>query len=179
MKISCIVALIVVLGLLASVAAFAQYETDRPSKFNIKLGLYRPSSDTEFLGKKWYNEELLYDYKQNEKGRTVGQAAIGYFQSSGSDSGSVMSASISRLWWKDAKGSSAFYGGVGAGVYNIKLFGDKAVKPGAQLFGGYSFGDNYFIELRTVRVLSWKPTGLGASLDMSGWGLSVGTRRLF
>ena len=166
------------LGILLPAAAWAQYEEEgTASKINLRLGLTRllGSDEKRITSKSWYTEEIIYDYKQDDTGRTLGQIGLGLSEPSGGSSASILFATVNKLWWKDAKNGKAFFGGAGIGAYKIKLFGDTELKPGAQVFGGYNFTEEYFAELRLTAM----PSSFGNLVNFSSLTLSVGTRRLF
>ena len=178
MKVARYMALLVVLGIILPIAAFAQYETDEHTKLNLKVGLYRPSDSTttNALGHNWSLVELIYDCKRDDMHRPIIQAELGQLESSsGSDSALVMA--VNKLWWREAKGSNSLYYGAGVGAYKMNLFDQKDTKPSGQLLVGYSFKESYFAELRET-IVSPMTIG-GTDFSLSGLTLSVGTRKLF
>ncbi|MDO8682074.1 MAG: hypothetical protein Q7N50_01140 [Armatimonadota bacterium] len=179
---SFIVLLTIIIGTLAPAMVWAQYEDDQPSKMGLKLGFYRPAGadDRAITDNNWIVEELTYDFKHDEMGRTVATAELGLFDGSGVSNPSALMFAASRIWISDAKGGNSLYYGAGAGLMRIKFFDEKNVKPMGQLFAGYNFGGAYFAELRLLVTGEVDAPFIGApSLNMTGYTLSVGTKKLF
>lgn len=180
--VSVAVSLVAAVALIAP-AAMAQYDSEQPSKLSLKVGLYRltGSDDRAKAGKRWYTEEVLYNYKLNDRGLPVGQAGLGLYEGSGGSDSSMIVVTASSLWWQEKEAGNLFYGGVGIGAYRMKHLGDQSVKAGVQLFGGYTFHDAYFAELRLTIVPSWTAdSGFGyrEDINLSGWTAAIGIKRL-
>ena len=171
-------------GVLLPTGVWAQYEEEGGgSKFNLRLGYTRliGKDDRALTTGRWYTEEVMYDYKRDDQGHTVGQLALGMSETSRGSDGQMLFVGANRLWWKDAKGNKALFGGAGIGAYRMSLAGDKTLTAGGQLFGGYKFSETYFVELRLTLLPAWKVTVPSGSFNVnfSSFTLSIGTTRLF
>lgn len=175
------VAALAVLIALAVGSAQAQ-EEERASKFNIRLGLYRPSDGTtkSITGQNWSVVGLTYDWKRDESDRPVLQAEFSVVEANGSDA-QVLRLGFSKLWWQKSSGESGLYYGGGVGLHKIRAGGERENRVGGQIFVGYSIKDAYYLELRDT-LLSSITVGnppFTANINLSGFEISVGTRRLF
>ena len=187
-KLFLVAAVAVLLCLLLSVAASAQYD-EESSKLNLKLGFFMPIGSTakDIVSKSWSLEQLTYDSKRDETGRPIVQFNFGLMGSMDSDRSSIFTLGVDRFFWKASKGDSSLYYGFGAGLYKMKVHDKfriveaKKLNTGVDLFVGYNFHDAYMLELRGLLV---RPITLGSGanaldVNLSGVMICASTRRLF
>jgi len=179
-----IAALVAGVALLFGAAVQAQYEDENHSRLNLKLGMFRPmgSAERASTSSQWYTESLAYDCKIDEQGHPAGQLAISQTEPRGSSDASILTASVSKLWWKNLHGGKSLYFGVGVGGARLKLIGDKTTTVEGDFFVGYAISDAYYLELRYIALPSWtatRPYYGDIKTNFSGLGLALGARRLF
>ena len=181
-------ALVILLTLAAGSQAFAQYDEDRPSKLNIRFGVYRPSGSKLRAegGSVWKTFGFDYTAQFDQLGRPRGQFSLeSAAESKGRFKGRLTSVQYTRfLRKKSSSNSRGFYLGAGTGVFlaSERLEGtwfeppekESGTKLGFSAVGGYDFNANWFAEVRYARIGELAP-----GVDFSGLSLVIGARQLF
>jgi len=175
--------LILVLGLQVG----AQWGEERPSRINVKAGLFRPSSENLRTagGSVWTSLGVEYVLDYDEMSRPVTFVSLERVSEDTADlKASFMPISYTRLWRKNADSAKTFYYGAGAGIYFLNVEEHPARPPlipvdeskislGFTGIVGYDVTNNLYAELRYT-----KP-GKVAGIDLGGLMVCVGTRNLF
>lgn len=182
-KLIIVVAVAMLLCLLFSAMAFAQYDEDQPSRLNLRIGLLKPTDSLtkSATNSKWSLEELTYDVKGGETGHPKYQLSLGLLSPFSISGTSMIKVGVDRMFWKPTKGDSSLFFGVGGGLYKTRALGKTKLNTGAELFLGYSFHDAYTLEVRDL-IVSPMTIGSGTSafdLNFSGLMMCVSTRKLF
>ncbi len=181
-----IYALFVLLVVGAAPQAFAQYDEDRPSKLNIRFGVYKPSGSKlrSEGGSMWKTFGFDYTVQFDQLGRPRGQFSLETAaESKGRFKGRLTSVQYTRYLHKTSRRPHGLYFGTGVGVFMASerleaTFFDppekvSGTKLGFSAVGGYDFNANWFAEVRYARIGKLAP-----DVDFSGLSLVIGARQL-
>ena len=187
-------ALLVILAIAFSTAAFAQYDESDTSKFSAFIGLYQPSGATLRNGgdSLWKTFGVGYSLKMDAAGRPKSYVAVEYSGSQGDHfTGKRTSLTYMQMFRPKPKSEEdvrGFYlgAGVSANLVQEKLDAQDFVMPpipgednsgtqfGVTVVGGYDFGSSFFVEGRYTKM-----SELAKDADFSGLSVFLGSRSLF
>lgn len=182
-------AAIVIAAIVLPMSAHAQYQISDKSRVGVSMAAMHPSgAKLQSLGRYWLGPTLQINVTFDELDRANGVVALTWFgQESASARSNIIPLTYTyiRRFGKDQE--NPWYVGGGAGAYFVNF---KSIEPNA--FGGNSYvSDNkiqygvnlvagkemggWFVEFRKDFVSSMTRSN-GASLDLSSWQFSIGTR---
>jgi hypothetical protein len=147
---------------IAAALSAGAHAQDQANPLSIKLGAYWPSdSDWKDIGEMWLYGELDYGFSRNYDQNYAWHVQLGYTERSGTMTvggedldahATIVPVTLGIRYDQPAVDAAAgyWYFGWGVGAYivnwDLDTYSSSGVEFGGCLYGGYEWGNNFFIE---------------------------------